>query len=39
MHLCVPDTHNDKYCGTSHRMFFANMASGKALADCPDNDG
>lgn len=33
------DSHNDTYCGTCHRMFFANLASGKAPKDCPDNDG
>lgn len=37
--LTTPDTHNDVYCGTSHRMFFANMKSGKPLQECPDNDG
>ena len=24
--LTTPDTHNDVYCGTSHRMFFANVS-------------
>lgn len=33
------DSHNDTYCGTCHRMFFANLAGGKAAKDCPDNDG
>ena len=37
--LTTPDTHNDVYCGTSHRMFFANMKNGKSLDKCPDNDG
>jgi hypothetical protein len=30
--MTTPDTHNDTYCGTCHRMFFANrevrLASG-----------
>lgn len=37
--MTTPGSHNDTYCGTSHRMFFANRESGVALADCPDNDG
>merc|ERR1711871_1797187 len=37
--LMTPGTHNDTYCGTSHRMFFKNYAAGKTPADCPDNDG
>ena len=36
--MTTPDTHNDTYCGTCHRMFFANRAGGAALKDCPDND-
>lgn len=35
----TPNTHNDTYCGTAHRMFFANLAGGKDPKDCPDNDG
>lgn len=35
----TPATHNDTYCGTCHRMFFANLAGGKAPVECPDNDG
>jgi len=37
--LMTPGTHNDTYCGTSHRMFFKNYVAGKDPADCPDNDG
>ena len=37
--MTTPGTHNDTYCGTCHRMFFANREAGKPLADCPDNDG
>lgn len=36
--MMTPDTHNDTYCGTCHRMFFANMKSGIPLGECPDND-
>lgn len=36
--LTTPDTHNDTYCGTCHRMFFANHAAGKKPKECPDND-
>jgi len=35
----TPNSHNDTYCGTAHRMFFANLASGKDPSKCPDNDG
>ncbi len=37
--MTTPGSHNDTYAGTSHRMFFANYAAGRAPADCPDNDG
>lgn len=37
--MTTPGTHNDTYCGTSHRMFFAKYASGVPAKDCPDNDG
>lgn len=37
--MTTPGSHNDTYCGTCHRMFFANRESGIALAECPDNDG
>jgi ADP-ribosylglycohydrolase len=36
--MTTPDTHNDTYCGTCHRMFFLNMENGNALSECPDND-
>lgn len=36
--MTTPKTHNDTYCGTSHRMFFANYASGAPPPECPDND-
>ena len=34
-----PNAHNDTYCGTAHRMFFANKMEGLELDKCPDNDG
>eukprot|EP00040_Diaphanoeca_grandis_P029446 m.172479 g.172479 ORF g.172479 m.172479 type:complete len:377 (-) comp31687_c0_seq1:260-1390(-) len=37
--MTTPHTHNDTYCGTCHRMYFAKWAAGKAPAECPDNDG
>lgn len=37
--MMTPGTHNDTYCGTSHRMYFKNYVAGKDPADCPDNDG
>jgi len=36
--MTTPDTHNDTYCGTCHRMFFAKFASGAPPDECPDND-
>lgn len=36
--MTTPDTHNDTYCGTCHRMFFAKFASGASPDECPDND-
>ena len=36
--MTTPNTHNDTYCGTSHRMFFMNYAAGKNPKECPDND-
>lgn len=36
--MTTPGTHNDTYCGTSHRMFFAKFAAGVPPKDCPDND-
>lgn len=37
--MTTPDTHNDTYCGTSHRMFFSNYSKGIEISKCPDNDG
>lgn len=35
----TPDSHNDTYCGTSHRMFFDNLVNKKKDKFlCPDND-
>merc|ERR1712086_423362 len=36
--MTTPDTHNDTYCGTRHRMFFAKFAAGHPADECPDND-
>lgn len=36
--MTTPDTHNDTYCSTSHRMFFANWKKGVEAKLCPDND-
>merc|ERR1711907_652786 len=36
--MTTPHTHNDTYCGTCHRMFFANYAAGLPAEQCPDND-
>lgn len=36
--MTTPDTHNDAYASTCHRMFFANREKGLSLDDCPDND-
>lgn len=37
--MTTPDSHNDTYCGTCHRMFFAKWAKGNPPDKCPDNDG
>ena len=37
--MTTPGSHNDSYASTCHRMFFANMVSGRPLDRCPDNDG
>lgn len=37
--MTTTGTHNDTYCGTCHRMFFANLKSGMDPSECPDNDG
>mmetsp|Transcript_31449 Transcript_31449/g.76115 ORF Transcript_31449/g.76115 Transcript_31449/m.76115 type:complete len:523 (+) Transcript_31449:143-1711(+) len=37
--MTTPDSHNDTYASTCHRMFFANLVYGqKDPKDCPDND-
>merc|ERR1719494_519985 len=35
----TPDSHNDTYAATAHRMFFKNLVEGKKPENCPDNDG
>lgn len=35
----TPDSHNDVYAATAHRMFFKNLVDGKDPKKCPDNDG
>lgn len=37
--MTTPDTHNDVYAATAHRMFFANYANGTDKFKCADNDG
>ena len=37
--MTTPDSHNDVYASTCHRMFFANWARGVDPRACPDNDG
>jgi len=37
--MTTPGTHNDTYCGTSHRMFFGKLSQGIPPDKCPDNDG
>ena len=34
--MTTPDSHNDTYAGTCHRLFFANRANGLPLDECPD---
>jgi len=36
--MTTPDTHNETYCSTCHRMFFAKWAAGIEPELCPDND-
>ena len=37
--MTTPNSHNDTYASTCHRMFFANMIYNKLPPeDCPDND-
>ena len=37
--MTTPDSHNDVYAGTCHRMFFANRQKGLPEEQCADNDG
>lgn len=37
--MTTPNSHNDVYAGTCHRMFFANHVKGKDPNHCADNDG
>jgi len=37
--MTTPDSHNDIYAGTCHRMFFANWKNGVDPEQCPGNDG
>ena len=37
--MTTPDTHNDKYAGTCHRMFFQKWSKGVDPKKCPSNDG
>ncbi|GBG27423.1 Hypothetical Protein FCC1311_036442 [Hondaea fermentalgiana] len=37
--MTTPNSHNDTYCGTCHRMFFGKFANGVPPEECPDNDG
>lgn len=36
--MTTPNSHNDAYAATAHRMFFKNLKEGKSLDQCPDND-
>ncbi len=37
--MMTPNSHNDTYASTCHRMFFANLVNRKLPPDqCPDND-
>jgi ADP-ribosylglycohydrolase len=37
--MTTPGSHNDTYCGTCHRMYFASWSQGVPPSDCPSNDG
>lgn len=37
--MTTPNSHNDCYASTYHRMFFSNRQRGLPLDQCPDNDG
>jgi len=36
--MTTPNSHNDAYASTAHRMFFRNLLSGIPEENCPDND-
>jgi len=36
--MTTPNSHNDCYASTAHRMFFKNYTEGKSPDNCPDND-
>ena len=36
--MMSPNSHNDTYASSCHRIFFANMLDGKPLSECPGND-
>lgn len=36
--MTTPNSHNDCYASTAHRMFFKNYIAGKPPDQCPDND-
>lgn len=36
--MTTPNSHNDTYAATAHRMFFKNLKEGKKVEECPDND-
>ena len=38
-YMTTPDSHNDVYAATAHRMFFANYANKREKFHCADNDG
>jgi ADP-ribosyl-[dinitrogen reductase] hydrolase len=37
--MTTPNSHNDTYAATAHRMFFANWSKKIPLSQCADNDG
>lgn len=37
--MTTPDTHNDTYAGSCHRIFFDNWSKGVEPRKCPGNDG
>lgn len=38
-YMTTPDSHNDVYAATAHRMFFANYVDKVDKFECADNDG